>query len=164
MKQVTAYLEDARWHLLQPGDGTRYEILIAELRPCAGMGGQYQFARGNDGARRTEDVRSALDFTAGVGDGSDYILLGIVCPYSSAGMYPVSKDALRGIPERGNPRDVQVLVGYLRSPAHGFAHSDAYTVTAAVLAASVLVFDPNDVAGACRAMLRTPEVLHGHGD
>jgi len=116
---------------LEPGDGSAYEFSITDWD-------------------LEENVSNGT--VQGIGSG-DYVTLTIHRPYTSVGSYEVSKCMLR-YPHAHD-------VAYLRSPGHGFETSVKYTLAAIMLAAGVLVDNPNNLDGACEEMLRAPQVLSG---
>jgi len=118
-----------RYYMLQPGDATRYEIGIAPL-PASASG----VVRGTGNEKTTQE----------------YVMILVSMP-SGSGVTIVSKTALKHDVDTGH------LLGYAMS--HGFADVHEWTACAALLAASVLTFDPDDINGACEAMLKTVEVL-----
>jgi hypothetical protein len=87
----------------------------------------------------------------GVSDGADYVTLtiyGIHC-----GSYEVRKDALR--------HPASHYVGYLLG--HSFSEVDQYAVAAVLLAASVLVDQPDLLGAAMDKMLKARDLANSRG-
>ena len=125
---------------MDPGDATRYEFFIAPLE---------KFASGvtvdSNGAR---DSRIG-DLIIGVHDKEEeFVTLGILMP-SGQGVYEVRKDSLR------NP--ARHFVDYLMGHMPGV--KNAYTVAAILLACSVLVDEPANLAKAAEKMLQAHTLL-----
>lgn len=110
-----------RRYALEPGDATRYQFYLVDLgKPLKGQTG---------------------DVVAGVGDGREYMMLGICMPRSQ-GSYEVQKRSLwRG----GDP-----FISYLHRKMPNVDH---VTLTRIVKACSVLVDEPDALERAATAML-----------
>jgi len=85
---------------------------------------------------------------SGVGDGVGYFILAIMTGYSS-GVAILGDWMVKDV----QPHDL----GYAKS--HGMKDVNEYTLAACMLAASVLLDDPDNIEGACAAMLKAPELL-----
>lgn len=140
-QQASATFKMQRYRM-EPGDGTHYEFFLAPLDSVA-FG-----ARIN--AKGTElPPMDMCDIITGVSTGpNDFVMLGILMP-SGQGVYEARKDSLR--------KPAEHFVGYLMGHMPGV--KNAYTVAAILLACSVLVDEPDNLAKAAEAMLRAPELL-----
>lgn len=123
-----------RWYTLMPGDGTQY---------------RFGFMRLDDNFRR--DCGSRLKMFPGT---SHYHVLVVVAMYPKSGCYELSMRTLREIKEDHSlaPGEASYLAGH--------AGCDKYTALAVVLALTVLIDDPYNVADACEAMLEAEELRH----
>ena len=126
---------------MEPGDGTRYEFFIAPLdtfwpMSCINAEGRYL-----PGHPNLDDIITGVER-------DEFVILGICMP-SGQGVYEVGKFSLR------NP--TKPYVDYLMGHMPGV--SSVYTVAAILLACSVLVDEPANLAKATEAMLRAPELL-----
>ena len=110
-----------RRYVLEPGDATRYEFYLVDLgKPLKGQ---------------TSDVMS------GVGDGSEYVMLGVCMP-GSQGSDEVWKDSLRKMDDH--------FLAYLHRRMPNML---PITLERVVKACSVLVDEPDALEKAAIAML-----------
>jgi hypothetical protein len=126
---------------MEPGDGTRYEFFLAQLgtfwpMSCIDAEGRFLAGRPN-----LDDVITGVER-------HQFVMLGICMP-SGQGVYEVRKSALR--------KPTAHYADYLMEHMSGV--KNAYTVAAILLACSVLVDEPSNLAKAAEAMLRAPELL-----
>ena len=128
-------------YMLQPGDGTRYEFFIVDLSEPGGTWTQLGDAKETWTGGWSPTIE-------GVGSGHDYVTIGICMP-GVQGVYEMQREALKNL----YPHHVE----YLHS--HMNLKRKQYTVAAVLLAASVLIHDPDDLTGACAAMLKVHELF-----
>ena len=158
MRQVLSDVP-TRWFALQPGDGTLYRFAFGRLESA--FSSVYEGPEGVDlspdePAVFYEKVQGVGPMFSGVGDGSEYVQVLIRMPHWQ-GIYEVTESSVLicGKDDGFCRMHAQYLKGHMSDGGY------LYTIVAVLLALSVLLEDPYDLEGACKAMLRAPEVLGG---
>lgn len=129
-------------YTLEPGDGTRYQFSITSCIP------QHLYFESEEPDYMPERY-SVSGVISGIGrTGEEYVTVTIHCP--SQGTYEFAREQLRNIDK--------CFVYYASD--HMF-NVDPYTVTAVLLASSILIDRPWDLKKAADKMLKVKDLLHG---
>lgn len=147
MRQSMAQFTMARYRL-QPGDGTAYEFIIVPLT-IMGWSRSCNVNHPLPGGAFAPNLDTEVQHVVkGVHPNYDRFVTLIVCS-PGQGVYEVRKSSLR--------RPHRPFVDYLQGHMPGV---ETYTVAAVVMAAMVLVDEPDHLEEAAEAMLRAPALLH----